>query len=144
MSDLWPLLSPAISAVSELFTTCYVTIIMTKVTHTGSSGTEGEEEHARLISSVSTLHLVEVELLLLELLLVLLQELLVLLLDHQLLQGQGLGVSLRRAPLGQGGRLGPPQGPVLPLQLGHGCRRRHGQPAYTLDTNGEDFSYRRR
>lgn len=71
-------------------------------------------------------------LLLLELLLVLLQELLVLLLHHQLLQGQGLGVSLRGAPLGQRGRLGPPQGPVLPLQLGHGRRRRHGQAAHTF------------
>lgn len=60
------------------------------------------------------------ELLLLELLLVLLQELLVLLLDHQLLQCQGLRVSLSRSPLGQRGRLGPPQGPVLPLQFGHG------------------------
>lgn len=71
--------------------------------------------------NISTPHLVEVELLLLELLLVLLQELLVLLLHHQLLQGQGLGMGLGSAPLGERGRLGPPQGPVLPLQLGHGC-----------------------
>lgn len=93
--------------------------------------------YSKIKSSVSTPHLVEVELLLLELLLVLLQELLVLLLDHQLLQGQGLGVSLRGAPLGQRGRLGPPQGPVLPLQLGHGRCRRHGQAAHTLDTKRE-------
>lgn len=72
------------------------------------------------------------ELLLLKLLLVLLQELLVLLLHHQLLQGQGLGVSLRGAPLRQRGRLGPPQWPVLPLQLGHGCRWGHRQAAHTL------------
>lgn len=77
------------------------------------------------------------ELLLLELLLVLLKELLVLLLDYQLLQGQGLGVGLRRAALGQRGRLGPSQRPVLPLQLGHGCCRRHGQAAHALDTNKE-------
>lgn len=76
-------------------------------------------------------------LLLLELLLVLLQELLVLLLDHQLLQGQGLSVGLRRAPLRQRGRLGPPQGPVLPLQLGHGRCRRHGQAAYAWGEEGE-------
>lgn len=75
-------------------------------------------------------YLVEVELLLLELLLVLLQELLVLLLDHQLLQRQGLGVSLGGAPLGQRGRLGPSQRPVLPLQFGHGGRGRHGQATH--------------
>lgn len=76
-------------------------------------------------------HLVEMELLLLELLFVLLQELLVLLLDHQLLQGQGLGVGLGCAPLWQRGRLGSAEGPVLPLQLGHGCSRRHRQAADT-------------
>lgn len=69
----------------------------------------------------SSCYLVEVELLLLELLLVLLQELLVLLLDHQLLQGQSLSVGLCGGPLGQWCGLGPPEGPVLPLQLGHGC-----------------------
>lgn len=72
------------------------------------------------------------ELLLLELLLVLLQELLVLLLDDQLLQGEGLSVGLSGAPLREGGRLGPPQGPVLPLKLGHGRCRRHGEAAHTF------------
>ena len=66
------------------------------------------------------------------------QELLVLLLHHQLLQGQGLGMGLGRAPLGQGGRLGPPQGPVLPLQLGHGRRRQHGQAAHAWVTDRKD------
>lgn len=100
--------------------------------------------HSLIIKArVSTPHLVKVELLLLELLLVLLQELLVLLLDHQLLQGQGLGVSLGGAPLRQRGRLGSPQRPVLPLQLGHGRCRGHGQTAHTLDTKKKkDFSSR--
>lgn len=85
-----------------------------------------------------TPHLIEVELLLLELLFVLLQELLVLLLHHQLLQGQGLGVGLGHAPLWQRGRLGSPEGPVLPLQLGHGRCRRHRQTADTCRQNREE------
>ncbi|TNN52900.1 hypothetical protein EYF80_036913 [Liparis tanakae] len=47
------------------------------------------------------------------------RELLVLLLDHQLLQGLGPSTLL----LGQGGRLGPPQGPVAASQFGDGGRR---------------------